>query len=430
MLRILCCAALLAACPLASAELTETEQRIVAAVKARTPASLQLLERAVRVNSGTLNVEGVREVGRIFQAELEPLGFATRWAEMPPEMKRAGHLIATREGTQGKRLLLLGHLDTVFEKTSAVIPWDPRGARVRGQGVGDMKGGIVIIVAALQALKDAGVLDGMTLAVMLTGDEESTGAPIERGRADMVALAKRSDIALSFEGGGKVDGKDVAVIARRSSGGFVIEVKAKPGHSSRIFTPELGYGAVFEAARILNAFREQLIEPNLTFSPGVLLGGTEVKYDAATAGGTASGKTNVIPKLVTVRGNMRYLTPEQGARARQRMEAIVAASLPGTSAAITFRETYPPMAPTEANLRLLELYSRASVDAAFGPVVAHDPAARGAGDVQFTAPYVPGLDGLGADGTGAHTDDEDLEIASIERGAIRAAILIHRLTRP
>jgi glutamate carboxypeptidase len=414
----------------AQAQLSETEQRIVAAVKTRTPASLELLERAVRVNSGTLNVAGVREVGRIFAAELEPLGFRTRWVEMPPEMKRAGHLVASREGTGGKRLLLLGHIDTVFEPGSKVVPWDRRGERVRGQGVGDMKGGDVIIVAALRALADVGVLDGARIAVMMTGDEESTGSPIEKSRAEMVALAKQSDLALSFEGGGKVDGKEVAVVGRRSSGGFVIDVKAKPGHSSRIFTPELGYGAVFEAARILNAFREQLIEPNLTFSPGVVLGGTEVKYDASTAGGTAFGKTNVIPKEMTIRGNMRYLTPEQGANARRRMEAIVAASLPGTSAAITFRETYPPMAPTEANLRLLEAYSKASVDAGFGPVAAHDPAARGAGDVQFTAPYIPGLDGLGADGSGAHTDDEDLEIASIERGAIRAAILIYRLTRP
>lgn len=413
----------------AQAQLTDTEQRIVAAVKERTPAALELLERSVRINSGTLNVEGVRETGKVFRAELDALGFTTRWIDMPPEMKRAGHLVGTRQGTQGKRLLLLGHLDTVFEPSSKVIPWDRRGDRVRGQGVGDMKGGNVIMVEALRALQNAGVLDGTTIAVMLTGDEESTGQPIERGRADMVTLAKASDIALSFEGIGNERGQATAVTARRSSGGFVIDVKAKPGHSSRIFTQELGYGAIFEAARILDTFRQQVIEPNLTFSAGVILGGTDIKYEASTAGGTASGKTNVIPKEVTIRGNMRYLTPEQGAKARARMEEIVKASLPGASATITFRETYPPMAPTEANQRLLEAYSKASVDAGLGTIIASDPASRGAGDVQFTAPYVAGLDGLGADGKGAHTDDEDLEIASIERGAIRAAILIYRLTR-
>jgi glutamate carboxypeptidase len=154
-----------------------------------------------------------------------------------------------------------------------------------------------------------------------------------------------------------------------------------------------------------------------------------VRYDPQAAGGTAHGKTNVIPREVTIRGNIRYLSPEQGARARARMQEIVGQSLPGTRAALSVRETYPPMAPTEANRELLAAYSKASEDAGFGPVAESDPATRGAGDVQFTAPYVPGLDGLGADGRGAHTDDEDLDVASIERGAIKAAILIYRLTR-
>jgi len=414
----------------AAAQLSETEQRIVAAVKERSPAALELLEKSVRINSGTLNVEGVREVGRLFRAEFEALGFTTRWAEMPPEMKRAGHLVATRAGKQGKRLLLLGHIDTVFEKNSPVAAWDPRGARVRGQGVVDMKGGDVIMVEALRALHKVGVLDGAAISAILTGDEEAAGRPIERSRADMVDLARASDVALSFEGIARHQGKEAAVIARRSSGGFILDVKAKAGHSSRIFTDELGYGAIFEAARILDAFRQQVIEPDLTFSAGVVLGGSEVKYDASSAGGTAFGKTNVIPRELTVRGNIRYLTPEQGASARKLMQEIVATSLPGTTARITFNETYPPMAPTEANRGLLEAYSRASMDAGLGPIVAVDPGSRGAGDVQFTAPYVPGLDGLGANGNHAHSDDEDLEIASIERGTIRAAILIYRMTRP
>ncbi|MFL5521995.1 MAG: M20/M25/M40 family metallo-hydrolase [Gemmatimonadales bacterium] len=426
-LALACCLALATA---AQAQLSETEQRIVAAVKERSPAALDLLERSVRINSGTLNTEGVREVGKLFRAELDGLGFATRWVELPPEMKRGGHLVATRQGTQGKRLLLLGHIDTVFEPSSKVIPWDRKGDRVRGQGVGDMKGGDVIMVEALRALQKVGALDGTTIAVMMTGDEEASGSPVEVSRAPMVELAKASDLALSFEGITQRQGKLSAVVARRSSGGFVIDVKAKPGHSSRIFTQELGYGAIFEAARILDAFRQKLIEPNLTFSAGVILGGTDIKYDASTAGGTAFGKTNVIPKEATIRGNIRYLTPEQGAATRRKMEEIVATSLTGTSATLTMRETYPPMAPTEANHRLLDAFSKASVDAGLGAIAADDPASRGAGDVQFTAPYVPGLDGLGADGEGAHTDNEDLDIASIERGAIRAAILIYRLTRP
>jgi glutamate carboxypeptidase len=423
-------ALLLGACLPVHAGLSETEGRIVAAVKARSPAALALLERSVRINSGTLNVEGVRAVGKVFRAELDALGFATRWVDMPPEIPRGGHLAATREGTHGRRLLLLGHLDTVFEKGSAVAPWDPRGARVRGQGVNDMKGGDVIMVEALRALHSVGALEGTTIAVLMTGDEEALGSPREVSRAELVTMAKASDAVLSFEGIANQDGLPAAAIARRSSGGFIVNVTAKAGHSSRISRPELGYGAIFEAARILDAFRAQLSEPGLTLSPGVVLGGTEVTFDAKSATGSAFGKTNVIPKEATIRGNIRYLTHEQGTAARIRMRDIVAHNLPGTRATIRFSESYPPMAPTEANQRLLEAYAKASEDAGLGTIVAADPDIRGAGDVQFSAPFAAGIDGLGASGSNAHSDDEDLEIASIERGATRAALLIYRLTRP
>lgn len=413
----------------AQAQLSETEQRIVEAVKARTPEALTLLERTVRINSGTLNPEGVRAVGAIFRAELDQLGFATRWAEMPPAMQRAGHLIATREGKQGQRLLLIGHLDTVFEKGSPVIAWDPQGARVRGQGVSDMKGGDVILVEALRALHRLGLLDNTTIAVIMTGDEERVGQPVETSRADLVRLAKGSDAALAFEGSARRQGMSMASFSRRSSGGWTLKVTAKSGHSAGVFSANSGYGAIYEAARIVNAFRETLVEPDLTFNVGTFVGGTQAQFDPDTATGTAFGKGNVIAKEAVVTGDLRYLTAGQGARAQSRMRAIVAQNLPHASATITFRETYPPQAPTAAGERLLALYSKASEDAGFGPVGAMSPSGRGAGDVQFAAPYIPALDGLGALGTGAHTDNEDLEIASIELAAIRAAILIHRMTR-
>ena len=124
-------------------ELSPIEQRIVAEVKAQSAEALGLLERSVNINSGTMNHAGVRAVGKLFRQEFDQLGFSTRWIDMPPEMQRAGHLLATREGSQGKRLLLLGHLDTVFEPDSPVQKWDRQGERVRGQGVNDMKGGDV-----------------------------------------------------------------------------------------------------------------------------------------------------------------------------------------------------------------------------------------------------------------------------------------------
>jgi glutamate carboxypeptidase len=415
----------------AHAQLSDTEQRIVAAVKQRTPAALELLEKSVRINSGTLNPEGVRAVGDIYRAELDGLGFKTRWIDMPPAMKRAGHLAATLEGGgPGKRVLLLGHLDTVFEKASSVPLWERQGERVRGQGVNDMKGGDVIMIEALRALKSVGALDRANVEILFTGDEERTGAPRQTARADMVAMGKRADYALSFEGSNKHDGVDTASISRRSSGGWVLRVKGKPAHSMGVFSAQSGYGAIYETARILNAFREQVIEPSLTFNPGLVFGGTNISYAEDTATASAFGKSNVIARDAEVLGDLRYLSPEQGERARQKMQAIVSTgNLPGTSATISFSEGYPPMPPTEAGKKLVELYSKASQDAGLGRIEILDPSLRGAGDVQFVAPYTVGIDGLGAQGRGAHTDDEDLEIASIERGAIRAALLIYRLTQ-
>jgi glutamate carboxypeptidase len=409
--------------------LTAPEQQLVAHVKRHTPDALKLLERSVLINSGTLNAAGVREVGAVFGAAFDAIGFKTRWVDMPAAMQRAGHLVAERVGTQGQRVLLIGHLDTVFEKDSPVPPWQSDGQRVRGQGVSDMKGGDVIILLALRALNELHALDGRTVRVVFTGDEERVGAPADVARAALVDAAKQSDVALAFEGATKDDqGRDAATIGRRASGTWHLQVTARTGHSAGVFGKD-GYGALYEAARVLNAFREQLIEPDLTFNAATLVAGTSASWDDAQSQGQAFGKTNVIPRDAQARGDLRYLTPEQGEKARQRMQAIAEQSLAGTRAKLTFHESYPPMSPTPGNLKLLQAYSAASADAGLGAIAPFPPGQRGAGDVQFVAPLVDSLDGLGAAGGGAHTPDEWLDIASIERGAIRAALLIYRLTR-
>ena len=413
-----------------AAGLSSEEQRLVAEVKAGTDAALALLERSVNINSGTMNHAGVREVGSLFRAEFDRLGFATRWIDMPPAMERAGHLVAERSGTRGKRLLLLGHLDTVFEADSPVRKWERKGDRVSGQGVNDMKGGNVVILQALGALQRIGALDGTRIAVMFTGDEESAGAPKSISRADMVALARRSDMALAFEGTVLDEaGQATATVGRRASSGFELEVKGRQGHSSGVFGKTAGYGAIYETARILDGFRQQLVEPDLTYNPGIILGGTEVQYDAAMSRGTAFGKTNVIANSTIVKGDLRYLDYTQRDRAHGKMRAIVAQNLPGTSASISFTESYPPMAVTPGNLALLAQYAQVSRDAGMGNIEAVPAGARGAGDVQFVAPFVDSLDGLGVTGNGAHSPTEDLELASVERAAIRTAIFLYRLTR-
>lgn len=349
---------------------------------------------------------------------------------MPEAMHRAGHLVATRTGTRGKRLLLLGHIDTVFEKTSAAPLWNRDGPIVHGQGVNDMKGGDVVIVEALRALQKAGALDGTTITVILTGDEERPGTPIAAARAPLVEAAKASDVALSFEAITRdKDGSYRSIPGRRGSSGWTLEVEAKPGHGAYIFSPESGYGAAFEGARILDTFRRELHEEGLTFNPGLAAAGSSIQSDEASASATVAGKVNVIAARMRVEGDLRFLDAAQHDRAVARMNEIAAASLPGTHATLAIHDGYPPMPATAGNVKLLAEYSKASHDAGLGTVAAIPATQRAANDIEFAAPYADSLDGLGTNGRGAHSDEEQMELASVERGAIRAALLIHRLTR-
>ena len=408
--------------------LSPEEQAILKHVDAQRDDALKLLERAVNINSGTQNFAGVREVGKLFGAEFQQLGFETRWID-GAAFNRAGHLVAEHAGP-GPKILLIGHLDTVFEPDSPFQKFERLSeTAARGPGIIDMKGGDVIIIHALKALAAAGALKSMNIVVVMTGDEESAGDPQSLARQALLEAAEGAAAAIGFEDG---DGNPkTAVIGRRGTSAWTVRVKGKPAHSSQIFRRDLGFGAVFEMARIVNAFREELAgEAHLTFNPAVVLGGTQVEFDAAQARGSAFGKDNVIAEHALVSGDLRALSVEQFARARQKMEAIVSDSLPHTSAAITFDEGYPPLAPTEGNRRLLAMYDQASRDAGAGPVTAVNPDLAGAADVSFVAGHVPMiLDGIGLMGDGGHTVDETADLRTLSSQMKRAALLLYRLSR-
>ena len=408
--------------------LSTVETAIVAHVDAHLGEARALLERVVNLNSGTQNLAGVREVGQVFAKELEALGFTTRWAN-GDAWGRAGHLIATRKGTAPKlKVLLIGHLDTVFEPDSPFQRFEALpGDRARGPGAIDMKGGDVILVQALAALRTAGALDRLDVTVFLTGDEEDSGSPLAAARKDLLEAAQGVDVALGFEDG---DGKpEHAVVARRGSVDWRLTAGGKPAHSSQIFQPEVGAGAAYEAARILHGFYDELSgEANLTFNPGLLLGGTAAEVAPDGVRGTASGKANVVAGTVIVNGDLRTLSPEQLQSAQERMKAIAARHLPGTTAELVFGEGYPPMAPAPGNLELLATLDQASRDLGLGPVTAVDPRNAGAADVSFVAGTVPRiLDALGLKGTGGHTVEETADLATLPTQTKRAALLLYRL---
>jgi len=407
--------------------LSNIEQKIVDYINQHLPQTQQLLITSVNINSGTLNIEGVKKVGAIYSAELEKAGLKSEWVTLPDNLHRAGHLVATKKGTKGKRIFLIGHLDTVFEPDMPSNPWKVlNDSTATGQGVNDMKGGDVVIIAALQALNSLGLLNDASITAYFTGDEEKAGSPVSVSRKDFIERAKQCDIALGFE---TAVGLNTVATARRGASGWKLQVTAKTGHSSGVFSSGSGYGAIYEAARILDAFRVQLsTEKYLTFNPGLIVGGSDVNYDEVKAKGEAIGKTNIISPSVTVTGDLRFLTEAQKLAARDKMRAIVATSLNGTKSAITFTDGIPSMAPTDGNNRVLKVIDSVSLGIGIGNAVAGDPGSRGAGDISYVAQYLDCIDGLGASGKGAHAPGETLNLKEFPLLIQRAALLIYRLT--
>lgn len=410
--------------------LTPTEADMVSWVDGHTEEAIGLLERIVNINSGTLNHVGVRRVAEALGPEFEALGFEVEWIELPEETNRSGHLFARREGGQGKRLLLIGHLDTVFEEDHPFQAFQRDGSVATGPGVADMKAGDVAILYALKALDAADALEGTDIVVALTGDEESPGEPLEVVRRDLVQAGQWADVALGFEGGVRDSEGEYVTVARRSASEWFLEVTGREAHSSGIFSESTGSGAVFEAARILNTFHEEVRgEEYLTFNSGSLLGGTEVEYDREENRGSAFGKTNVVPRMVVAHGGVRTISQEQLDGARDMMRDVVSRHLPRTDATISFTDGYPPMPPTEGNMALYEMMNEVSTDLGTGTLQVLDPGRRGAADISFVAPYVDGLAGVGVHGSGSHSPEERVDLDSLAPSIKRAAILVHRLSR-
>ena len=413
----------------ALAATSTTERRIVSHVDRAESSSLRLLEDIVNINSGTMNFAGVRAVADTLEPKFKALGFTTRWVE-GASFGRAGHLIAERKGRGRPHVLLIGHLDTVFEPSSPFQRFERIDENIlRGPGTSDMKGGIVVGLAALGALHAEGLLDRLTITVVLHGDEENAGEPLEAARRDLIEAAKAADIAIGLENAD--DDPSTAVTGRRSSSSWELRVTGITAHSSQIFSDEIGAGAAYELARILNAFYTQVRgDEFLTFSPGLIVAGAQVDFRREPLEGKATGKHNIVVPEARASGDLRALSVTQREQAKERMRAIVAEHLPKTAARIEFFDGYPPMTPTKGNERLLALYDAVSKDLGFGPVTAVNPRRAGAADVSFAADHVEmAIDGLGLLGGKAHTPEEFADWRTFGIQAKRLAVLLHRLAQ-
>ncbi len=417
--------------------LTAQERAMAASIDAHRPDDLALLSKLIDINSGTMNFPGVIAVKNVLVPQFESLGFQVQWHPMQDQTNRAGDLVAIHPcpngtGQCGKKLLLIGHMDTVFEPSSPFQKYEivpgTEGKVATGPGVSDMKGGLVIMLAALRAMKEAGALEHTEIRIVLSGDEERAGLPLTLARHDLIAAGKQSDVAFEFEPGSRINGQDSISIARRSAITWHLETTGMSGHSSQIFGDHLGYGAIYELARIIDTFRHELPEEGLTFNVGLVLGGTSASMNADATGGTAMGKDNIIAPVALAKGDIRTLSDQQSARVEEKMRAIVAAHLPKTGATIVFDDAYPAMARTPAGVELLHEWNDVSVALGLGPVVEAGPMTRGAGDISFVAPYLPGLVGVGMLGEGAHAPGERAYLDSLSPQAKRDAVMMERLS--
>ncbi len=333
-------------------------------------------------------------------------------------------MVATRKGKKGKKLFLIGHLDTVFEPDMPPNPYQQlTDSTATGQGVNDMKGGDVIIIGSLKALKELDLLDDATITVYMTSDEENAGEPRNISRGDFIERAKQHDIALAYEGGNL----STVATARRGASGWQLEVTGKQAHSSGVFSSN-NFGSIYEASRIVNAFRETFVkEEFVSINPGLFIGGSEVNANWEKQLGNASGKTNIISPRTIVIGDLRFLTEEQKNKAREKMKNIVSKSLAGTSASIRFMDGIPSMAPTAGNEALAKQLSSISEAMGVGKVVPGNAGSRGAGDISYIAAYLDCLDGLGASGKGAHAPGEIINLKEFPILMKRSALLIYRL---
>jgi len=414
--------------PLYAQSLSIEERHIVQAIQKQQPEQLLLLEKLVNINSGTENLEGVYAVGKQLEAEFQSLGFTTRWEEEPPALHRAGTLIATHPGARGKRILLLGHLDTVFPQESAFQHFQRHHDLATGPGVVDDKGGDVVLLYALKGLKAAHALEEADITVALMGDEENSGKPTSLSRKSLRAAAQNKDAALGFE---LANTLDTATIARRGIAQWTLKTEGIEAHSSEILTPSVGAGAVFELSRILQGMYSILVKnPSVSINASVIWGGTLFKNDKKDFSGWSSGASNVVPKIAIAKGDLRFLTLKEKAVTEKYLQTITQQHLAHTTASLFFKEGIPSMPPTFQNKALLRQYSDISIALGYGAVHEQDPLLRGAADISYVASRIPAnLDGLGPLGTNTHSARETVNIPSLTTQTEKAALLIYRLIK-
>ena len=373
--------------------------KIIRALDSREGEMLDLLERLVNIDSGSYLKAGVDRVADIIAPKLRELGFEVERLAQPDF---GDHLLARKGGSSAKRLLCIGHMDTVFPDGEAKRrPFRIEGDKAYGPGIIDMKGGIVVLLYSLQALMEADpdLYRSLDLVLLFNSDEEvlsPTSTPY------IVREAKASDTVCVLE---PARPKGQVVIKRKGVGKYCLTVHGKAAHAG--VQPELGISAIEELARtILDLHALTDFEDGLTVNVGVIKGGS---------------RSNVIAEHAYAEIDVRAVDQTQIDRVQEEFGRICRPHREGIRMELTGGIDFPPMLKTQRSLELLRLVQEAgrelSVDIDGIPT-------GGGSDGNHASQYAPTIDGLGPQGTGAHSPDEILIVPTLlERSKILALFI-------
>jgi glutamate carboxypeptidase len=378
---------------------------LLARVKQERGPFLKTLQELVSIESGSRDIAGLNRISELVAGRLRALGGAVefvapgsdaRFDDTPPQIGRM--VLARFKGTGTRRILLLAHMDTVYEKgMGARQPFRIDGDRAYGLGIADNKHGVALIlhtIATLQAMK---FQQYGTLTVLITGDEEIS-APGSRGV--LTRLGREHDVVLSCEGGGSpVD--DRIQLATTGSGALLLKVAGRASHAGQ--APEQGRNALYEMAHQIMQMRD-LSDPAT---------GVKLNWTVASAGTVR----NIIPAAAQAMADVRVQRVASWDGIERRVRERVARTLvPDTKVDVVLERRRPPLEPTDAS-RSLAAHAQRVYSVLGRTLRVASEGQGGATDAAFAALENRGavIEGLGLLGAGAHSNDaEYIFLSSVE----------------
>ncbi|RPH36396.1 MAG: M20 family peptidase [Chloroflexi bacterium] len=369
----------------------------------RVPAYLADLEKLVNIDCGSYTPAGVSRVAEVVAQHLAGLGATVerRGGGAAPDGRGLGDLVIGRLDGTGPRLLLIGHMDTVFEPgTAAARPFRVDGERALGPGVSDMKGGLLAGLYALSAIDRAGLRPTVTF---VANPDEEIGSPFSG--PIIRELAADHDAALVLECA-RANGDIVS--ARKGIAEIDVTIHGRAAHAG--VEPEKGRSAILAASRLVESLHGLNGRwPTVTCNVGVIAGGT---------------RPNVVPETCRLEVDLRAANGAEFAEANAAATELMAtATVPDTSTDHRVIASHPPMEKSAASARLVELAQAIAGELGFE---VHDAVTGGASDANTTAAAgLPTLDGLGPIGGDDHAPPEWLDLASVApRTTLLAGLIV------